>query len=63
MSESSVIVHCQLEPFVPLWFHNEGGESEDSEDAGAALDKWKYSDKYWDQRNSGFQDVKFEPIW
>ena len=53
----------QLQPFTPLWFHYEGGEGEDSEDAGAALDKWKYSDKYWDQRNNGFQDVKFEPVW
>lgn len=60
---SSVIVYCQLEPFTPLWFHYEGGEAEDSEDTGAALDKWKYSDKYWEQRNTGFQDVKFEPVW
>ena len=61
--EYKVNVCYQLEPFAPLWFHYEGGEGEDSEESGAALDKWKYSDKYWDQRNTGFQDVKFEPVW
>ena len=50
----------QLEFYSPQWFISET----DLEDETAESDRqWKFGEKYWDDRDKGFQGVQFEPIW
>jgi len=58
--------HGQLEPYFPLWFYNECSEQDldnpEASESGAS-ERWKFGEKYWHQRDIGFQEVNFEPIW
>ena len=56
--------HGQLEPYIPLWFFYDGDDGDDPDSEGGAVsDKWKFGNKYWEQRDNGFQNLAFEPIW
>ena len=54
----------QLEPYTPAWFFYDGDDADDPDSEGSAVsEKWKFGEKYWKERENGFQHVKFEPIW
>jgi len=56
--------HGQLEPYFPLWFYNECGDQDlDNPESSETGERWKFGDKYWQQRETGFQEIHFEPIW
>jgi len=50
--------NMQREPFKPVWFHREG---EENGEEGVA--RWTFNNKYWEQRERGFQGIQFEPLW
>lgn len=50
--------NLQREPFKPVWFHREG---EENGEEGVA--RWMFNNKYWEQRERGFQGIQFEPLW
>ena len=57
-------IELQLEPYVPAWFYfeNDNDEEVDTESFGLT-DRWKFGNKYWENRDASFKDTKFEPIW
>ena len=53
----------QYPEFVPLWFLNTGGGEEDGGEEDHNPDRWTFNGEYWHKRTTGFQGLKFEPLW
>jgi len=53
----------QLDPFNPQWFKFTEGDDGNADTEEERSGQWEFGLKYWDERDSGFQNNNFEPLW
>jgi len=53
----------QLDSFSPQWFKFRESDIKSSDNDEEKSGQWEFGEEYWTQREAGFQNRQFEPLW